>query len=622
MGMDSNRRAARVAILVKQIPATDSLKLDPNGKLVRSGLALEMNPYCRRAVSLGIALAKELQGKCTVFTLAPVSGEDVLREAVAAGANSGILISDQAFSGSDTLATARALVAALKKEGPFDLIVCGRNSVDADTGQIGPQVAELLNLPFVASAKEVQLRRGCLYAKSERDDGWAMVRVDLPAVLSAAERSCAPARADAAARAAVSPDCIFRLTAHDLGPGPWGQAGSPTKVGEVRPLAKTRHQTLLTGPMRQQAADAVRLLFTYGAFASTPNEPLLALPGSVDRRPDAPEVAVILEPRRGRLARELCTAGAVLAAQLNGTTIGFVTEGANDWPVGSWGLDHIVVITGAKVEEDVAQAVVQWIIDHEPSVVLTSGTVWGREVAARVAASLNLGLIGDAVELGVSQSRVVAWKPALGGRLLAQITTDSDPQMITLRMGTVPAYLPRPCHAKFTAIRVKARNRVRIIKSSYDDDADVLFSARSVVGVGMGVSYNEYHLLAPLIEALEAPLACSRKVADRGWLPRTRQVGLTGHHIAPQLYVAIGLRGALNHTVGTRRSKVILAINSDRDAAIFTDADIGITGDWREVVPHLAHQIELRTLKKKISSNSSNHNMNQSAKAHELRHVR
>jgi electron transfer flavoprotein alpha subunit len=93
---------------------------------------------------------------------------------------------------------------------------------------------------------------------------------------------------------------------------------------------------------------------------------------------------------------------------------------------------------------------------------------------------------------------------------------------------------------------------------------------------------------------LDAPLACTRKVADRGWLPRSRQVGLTGHHVAPRLYVAIGLRGGFNHTIGIRRSHVVFAINSDAAAPIFDDADIGIVGDWRDAVPLLAQQLMSR----------------------------
>jgi len=147
----------RVAVLVKQVPKFDELSLDAAGRLQRTGVPLEMNPYCRRAVTKGVELAREHEGECVVFSLGPEPAVDVLREAIACGATRGILISDPAFAGSDTLATARALAAALKRVGSFDLVLTGVGSVDAETGQVGPGVAELLGFPFAPAAKRITL---------------------------------------------------------------------------------------------------------------------------------------------------------------------------------------------------------------------------------------------------------------------------------------------------------------------------------------------------------------------------------------------------------------------------------------------------------------------------------
>jgi electron transfer flavoprotein alpha subunit len=456
---------------------------------------------------------------------------------------------------------------------------------------VGPEIAALLDMPFVASAREVKVLKDEVFAKSERDDGWCLVRAKLPAVLSAAERSSAPARADVAARAAVSPGRIRRVTAEALGPGPWGQLGSPTRVGEVRMLETGRRRMRLTGSLVEQVTEAVGLLSNVQA---PPPEATRVEAGAwerSERRHDAPPIAVILEPARGRSARELCGTAARLATHLNATAVGLVAEGNCDWPLGSWGLDHAVEIRGARVEEDVAKAVVKWIEGHSPKVILAPGSLWGREVAARVAASLGLGLIGDAVDIDVSQGEISAWKPAFGGRLLARITARSDPQLITLRGGSAPAWSARTRDVTSSSVEVRPTDRIKILKRSHEDDAEVLFSSRTVVGVGMGVSHADYHLLDPLLELLGATLGCTRKVADRGWLPRTRQIGLTGQHIAPQLYVAIGLRGNSNHVVGIRRAGVVVAINSDPDAPIFDEADIGIVGDWRDAVALLTTRL-------------------------------
>ena len=176
----------RLAVLIKQVPRFELMELGPDGRLRRDGVELEMNPYCRRAVSKGVELARASGGTCTVFTLGPPAAEDALREAVAWGADEGVLITDPAFAGSDTLATARALAAAVRREGPFDLILAGRNSVDADTGQVGPEVAELLGLPFLAGVKVLDLDGVMVRATCETDDGRLEAEVELPAILTCA----------------------------------------------------------------------------------------------------------------------------------------------------------------------------------------------------------------------------------------------------------------------------------------------------------------------------------------------------------------------------------------------------------------------------------------------------
>src|SRR5579884_1808903 len=235
-GRLSMSSALRVAVLVKQVPRADALQLGPDGRLVRDGQELEMNPYCRRAVSQGVALARQSGGTCVVVTLGPPSADDVLREALAWGAGEGVHLCGMEFAGSDTLATARALAAALRREGPFDLVLGGRNSVDADTGQVGPGLAELLGLPFAAGVRELVENAGYLDVRCEHDDGWVTARLPLPAVVTVAERLCEPAKMPPSERAAVDGTRIRRLSGADLGAGPWGTEGSPTRVGPTRIL--------------------------------------------------------------------------------------------------------------------------------------------------------------------------------------------------------------------------------------------------------------------------------------------------------------------------------------------------------------------------------------------------
>jgi electron transfer flavoprotein alpha/beta subunit len=207
----------RIAALVKQIPRFEDMELGADGRLVREGIELELNAYCRRAVSKACELAAERPGSTvTVITLGPPSADDVLREAIAWGLErdveiDGVLVSDAAFAGSDTLATATALAAALDHLGSFDLILVGRNSLDADTGQVGPELAELLDLPFMTGVRQLALDGDVLHVRCEHDDGWMQAELLLPAVLSCAERLCEPAKVEPEGRARVPAARIRRV---------------------------------------------------------------------------------------------------------------------------------------------------------------------------------------------------------------------------------------------------------------------------------------------------------------------------------------------------------------------------------------------------------------------------
>jgi electron transfer flavoprotein alpha subunit len=579
----------RIAVLVKQVPKFEEMELGADGRLRRDGIELEMNPYCRRAVSQAVELAAARDGShITVFSLGPPSAEDVLREAIAWGSArgvdiDGVLCTDPQFAGSDTLATAKALAAALAREQPFDLVLAGRNSVDADTGQVGPELAELLGLPFLTGVRHLAVDGRRVHARCEHDDGWLQAEVDLPAILSCAERLIDPAKVDPDGRAAVPAALIRRIGAADLGPGPWGDDASPTWVGPVKVLGGARARACWPQePIAQQVDAVVRLLRERGALDHRVESDQGEVPPS---RPGSPPAIVLCEPDRARMTRELLGA----AAALTGNVLAVTLEPPDGPTLGSWGADAVVHLRGDNVEHDVARAVVGLAEGASPAVMLAPGTAWGREVASRVAARLGAGLVGDAVELETdADGALVAWKPAFGGRLVAAIGYRWGWRIATVRAGVLPVRAPRAAPAPPLETRdLHASGRVRILARTREDDLDLLAEARTVIGVGTGVPPAEYGELEPLRALLSAEFGATRKVTDKGWLPRSRQVGITGRSIAPQLYVSVGASGKFNHMVGVRAAGTILAINPDRDAPVFDAADAGIVGDWHDVVPLL-----------------------------------
>lgn len=597
----------RIAALVKQIPTFEDMELDADGRLRRDGRELEMNPYCRRAVSKACELATERDGEVVVVTLGPPSAEDTLREAIAWGdergaAIRGVLVTDPEFAGSDTLATARAVTATLEREGPFDLILAGRNSVDADTGQVGPEVAELLDLPFLTGVKVLDLDSRSLLATCEHDDGTVRARVRLPAVCSVAERLCDPCKVDPERRATVDPGRIATLGADDLGPGPWGAEASPTHVGDVRVLEVARERQRLDGPVDRQVDQAIALLEARGALDNA----AVAAPGVVPTTGgDGPVTAVLGEPDRHRETAELLGTAARLAADTGGSTVllDVTPEGLLDVSsagaqpstgrpmFGNQGADRVVELVGSTAADDVAAVTARWTATATPWAVLAPSTAWGREVASRIAAHVGGGLTGDAVDLGVVAGRLCAWKPAFGGQLVAAITATSDVQLVTVRAGVLPLLAARTVTPEVERIAVPRRGRVDVIARTRDDDIETLALAEVVVGVGQAVEPDEYPLLDPLLDALGAELGATRKVTDRGWLPRARQIGITGRSIAPRLYIGLGMSGKFNHSVGIRAAGTVVAVNPDPDAPIHEHADLSLTVDWRRAVPLLVDAI-------------------------------
>ncbi|HEY1989524.1 MAG TPA: FAD-binding protein [Acidimicrobiales bacterium] len=588
----------KIAVLVKQVPKAETMTLTSDGRLQRQGVELEMNAYCRRAVSKGVELAAANAGRCIVFTLGPPAAEDILREAVAWGAAEGVLVSDPAFAGSDTLATAKALAAALRHHGWWDLILVGRNSIDADTGQVGPQVAELLDLPFAGGVRKLHLAEGVADVTCEQDDGWRTCRVGLPAVLSTAERLCEPCKVPPERRADVPTDRLRWLRADDLGPGPWGAQGSRTEVGTVRTMDIDRRGVVLSGTPADQVTEAVRLLNEWSALPAIDHrrgngegstapgaEPAEAACGGT-----GPGILVVAEPGRARLTRELLGEAVHLAAGLDGVVTAIGPAPPDPQCLAEWGADAAVELVGARVEEDVAAAVADWCGEHQPWAGLVPGTLWGREVAARMAVRLDAGLTGDAVGFGVDHGRLISWKPAFGGRLVAAITALSPLQLATVRPGILSLRQPRVVTGPVPVeqVTVTPRGRLEVTGEGRDDEIEALLVANTVVAVGTGVSPDDYPKLQPLIVSLGAELAATRKVTDKGWLPRARQVGLTGQSVDPALFLVIGASGKFNHMVGARGAGIIVAINNDPGALVFDWVDIGIVADWQEVAPLLA----------------------------------
>lgn len=169
-----------ILVCIKQVPDTTEVKTDPKtGTLIREGIPVIINPEDKVAIEAAL----QLNGKTTVLSMGPPQAEDALREALAMGADEAILLCDRKFAGSDTWATANALAAAIKKID-YDLIICGRQAIDGDTAQVGPQLAENLGLPQITYVQKINIEDKKIEAQRELEDGYEIVKAKLPALIT------------------------------------------------------------------------------------------------------------------------------------------------------------------------------------------------------------------------------------------------------------------------------------------------------------------------------------------------------------------------------------------------------------------------------------------------------
>jgi electron transfer flavoprotein alpha subunit len=579
----------RVAVLVKQIPAPSAFKME-DARVVREGVALEVNAYCRRANAKAVELAGA-DGEVVVFTMGPPSARDALCEMIACGASRGVHLCDPGFAGSDTFATAQALAAAIGREGPFDLVLGGLNSLDADTGQVPAELAELLGLPFAAGIRDIDVSGQTFRARLETDDGFCSVDGVFPVVLSTAERLCDPSKASSEQCRLVAEDRISTvgLADLDLGPNDVGALGSPTSVGPVRVVEEARRPA-----MAGSVAEAVDMLVTLGAFVSETAEEAVVAESSFGEGGDR-EIWCFFTGRG--VGAELLGEAAQIAQEISAIVVA-VTAAPVPAGLGALGADRVLAIPGAREPAEFAAGLAQAVDVARPWALLVEGTRHGRVVASIVAARHGWGLTGDAIGLEVdADERLVAWKPAFGGRLEAPVSSRSPVQMATIRPGILAHRRPRDAADPVPVmLDVPQPAVIRTMSASpAGEQAGELQRAEVVVAVGQGIDPATYDMVDDLRAALGgAALGATRKVTDAGWLPRSTQIGVTGHSVAPRLLIALASSGRFNHTIGIRNSRVIMAINADPDAEIFDQVDVGLVGASEQLVPELIEELNAR----------------------------
>ena len=559
----------KIVVLAKQVPDTRCVGKDAmnaDGTINRAALPAIFNPEDLNALEQALRLKDTHPGSTvTILTMGPGRAAEIIREGLYRGADNGYLLTDRAFAGADTLATSYALATAIRKIGEYDIIVGGRQAIDGDTAQVGPQVAEKLGLPQVTYVEEIQeVKDGRIRVKRHIDGGVETVEGPLPIVLTV-NGSAAPCRPRNAKlvqkykralggqeKAAITKDGAELPYASLYESRPYlnitewsvadvngdtkqcGLSGSPTKVKKIENIIfQAKESKTLTG----SDADVEKQVLPYG----------------VDRV--------------------------------------HVFDAPGLFPYTS--LPHTSILVDLFKEE-------------KPQICLMGATVIGRDLGPRVSSALTSGLTADCTQLEIGnhedkkngityENLLYQIRPAFGGNIVATIINpEHRPQMATVREGVMKKEIVdanyqgeviRHDVAKYVP---ETDYVVKVIDRHVEKAKHNLKGAPIVIAGGYGMGSKEgFDMLFELAKELHAEVGASRAAVDAGFCDHDRQIGQTGVTVHPKLYIACGISGQIQHIAGMQDAGIIISVNSDPNAPINSIADYVINGTVEEVIPKM-----------------------------------
>jgi electron transfer flavoprotein alpha subunit len=319
-------------------------------------------------------------------------------------------------------------------------------------------------------------------------------------------------------------------------------------------------------------------------------------------------VLAIAEQRGGAVRQaslETLAAGRVLADSLGGELVavllgppGIAGEAGK---LATYGADRVIVGSSELFDEYVPEGfthvLARAVQEQAPKAVVLAASAQSKDLAPRLAARLGVGMAGDVTEVGIEDGRVVAVRPAYAGKVFVKLGFKTEPALLSVRSRAYTAVEnARDGTVEDLTVELDPSQLPMTVRSAATEQKgrpDVT-EAEVIVAGGRGMQGPEnWSLLEDLADALgdATALGASRAVVDAGWRPHDEQVGQTGKVVAPPLYIAVGISGAIQHLAGMQTAKCIVALNKDAEAPIFKVADYGIVGDLFEVVPRLTEEI-------------------------------
>ena len=625
-------------VLVKQVPNIKNIPAEAwdweKGILKRGLLETVCNELDKQALAFAVALRQHRDGKIVALTMGPPFASEVLQYALAVGADQAVLLTDRKLGGADTPATAYPLAQSIRKieselfGGDRDyLVLTGMQSVDGDTAQVPPQVAEELGIPQIAYATGFEFVDDALQvSRITRSGREVLAPTRYPALITVTNWTENPYATFARTRWAREQQ-IITWSASDVGAAPEriGLSGSRTGVHKIFSPKDAATKTCVYETDMQSLAWKLKELHD-ARLASheerTDDDDYVLAEGKTPTYHG--EVWVFAEQEDGELhgaSFELLGRASALAASLN-EKVAAVVLGVDVAPMAkdliAYGADKVYVIEHEALDHFSAipftVAMGDLIGTHQPQMLMFAATPLGRELAPRVAYRADSGLTADCTALDLMDTKRAGkeytavlrqTRPALGGNIMASILTrNSKVQMSTTRPGVLKALEPDSSKVgeviRHQVDLAHVDPGMTVVSYEAIQHTAELSEAGVIAAGGMGCRtrdcYDAY--IRPLARALgdflgeESMVGGSRAAVERGLIDRGHQVGQTGQTVKPRVYVAVAISGAVQHLSGMQNSDIIVAINKDPKAPIFSVADFGVVGSLEDTIPELVDALE------------------------------
>lgn len=566
----------KVLVFAKQIPDVNSIRYDPStNRIIRENVPLSMNSFDRKAVEEAIRMKEKHGFHTVVASMGPPQAADILNESLRMGADEAYLITDRKFGGSDTLATSRILATFAEKIRP-DIILAGRYSLDGETSQVPPEVAAMLGYGFRSSVSKIDVDAtgNTLTVDQDRESGIERYRIRIPAVLSVSEkinraRAVKPEVPDMSSK-------IVKVDSAWLDLDIDGREFSPTVVAGTRSMESSRKVEMLE--FEEGVYGKIMEFMEKARSASGNPDREFHMPPYKEGNPLILGVAVG-DPQT---AMEIASRISQMALQhpMNVAMIG------NTPPGELRGIAcHDLYYVNSRDYMSLAGSLLDFIGQYEPVYIVFPSNSDGRDIASVIAAKLGLGLTADCVDLQIEGGKLIQYKPAFGGSIIASIYSRKEPAMATVRPGMFRSVISRdePRIHEFQPGPDSGQGLLESIP--VPSEYRPLNSSNAIIGIGRGLRKRDtVGEVLKLAGMLNASVGATRPMVDMNFLPRQQQIGLTGMSISPAFYMALGISGQANHVVGIRYAEKVLAINNDPAAEIFRYSDYGIVCDVNEFI--------------------------------------